>query len=81
MIPALTLMIGSYIILRCFDIALRPPNTFASSTSRVILVVLSLIVVVATAISLADVLGAGAQVSESLQGLIDYSIKKPSIPE
>ena len=42
MIPALALMIGSYIILRCFDIALRPPNAFASSTSRAILVVLSL---------------------------------------
>ena len=71
MIPALALMIGSYIILRCFDIALRPPSAFASSTSRAILVALSLIVAVATAISVADVLGAGAQVSESLQELVD----------
>ncbi len=42
MIPALGLMVGAYIVLRCADIMLRPSAQFASTFSRGVLIVLAI---------------------------------------
>ena len=69
MIPAIGLMVGAYIILRCAEIALKPATEFSTNTARLIMVMLSLCVALLAASQVFDIIHAGERSTGFLQGL------------
>lgn len=69
MIPAMGIMIGAYIILRALEIIGRPENGFVSHGARGLLIFVSLVVILISVVSMAQIGISAGQASEILRGL------------
>lgn len=62
MIPTIGLMIGSYIIFRCFDLLCRGSGSFVSTAARSLMQVLAIILILLTGSLIYDLHSAGSAI-------------------
>ena len=67
MFPALSIIVASYVILRCIEIITKPTTSFSSDSARTVVTVLAVIVIGLSAIELYDIVSVAH--SSSLQDL------------
>jgi hypothetical protein len=66
MIPIIGIMIGGYIILRCFDILSRAESSFSSSGARTRMLILAVLVIGATVLEIVSLMQSSQSVPRGM---------------
>jgi heme/copper-type cytochrome/quinol oxidase subunit 2 len=70
LLPGLVLIVGSYVCLRCLEIASKPDTEFRDLRNRIVMLILAVIVFIISAWQTVEVWTAAASNAESFRGLV-----------